>query len=676
MRSSYRIFFAVAAWLMALATLAACATDVPRFIPPDARGPVSVATPWPANTFAVLAYHEVEEDAPDQTFMSVLAGKLREQFAWLQANGYHPISVDQILAAEQGGKPLPEKAILLTFDDGYRSFYTDVYPLLKAYNWPAVLAPVGIWIDTPDGKNVSYGGAMRPRDQFLYWKEITEMSRSGIVEVVSHSYNLHYGVPANPQGNTEPAAATYMYDAKTGKYETSPQFKARITTDVETITDRIYKATGKRPRVWVWPYGAVSGEALEIVANHGYSMALTLTDGLATLDHLMQSPRLLIDNDPNISNFANSVTSMAKKPSLRVAHVDIDYIYDPDPAQADRNLGELVQRIADMQISTVFLQAFADPDGSGLVKSVYFPNSVMPMRADLFNRVAWQLQTRAHVDVYAWLPVLSFDLGPNIERVMRWDPDTAKTYSDPDYYRRLSPFDPAARHAIVQLYEDLSRSAHFDGILFHDDAVLTDYEDASPHALAAYKAAGFTPNIKALRADPDTITRWTQFKTKALTDFTIELAAHVEAIRGKRILTARNIFAQPILNPDSEQWFAQNFENFLASYDWTAPMAMPLMEGIPMKDADAWLDNLVDVVASHAGAMDKTIFEIQAVDWGKPNDDTDNKPIDSVVLTKWLQRMQMRGARSFGYYPDDFVQDHPKLEIIRPAISNAWYPIR
>ena len=60
----------------------------------------------------------------------------------------------------------------------------------------------------------------------------------------------------------------------------------------------------------------------------------------------------------------------------------------------NKNVGALVQRIHDLQISTVFLQAFADPDASGIARQVYFPNSQLPVRADLFNRVAWQIKTR------------------------------------------------------------------------------------------------------------------------------------------------------------------------------------------------------------------------------------------------------------------------------------------
>ncbi len=660
--------------LLAFALLAGCARDIPAFVPPDERSRHSFQEPWPANQFLALAYHDVEDTEPDQTFVSVSTDHLIEQLSWLRASGYQPITVDQILAANQGGPPLPEKALLLTFDDGYRSFYTRVFPILKAYNWPAVLAPVGKWVDTPPNQKVDFGGTLIERERFLTWDQITEMSRSGLVEVASHTDNLHYGALANPQGNLEPAAAVRLYDPKSGTYESDEAYHKRISTDVDRITAKIIKATGKRPRVWVWPYGAANGEAMEIIKDKGYSLVLTLDNGLGKVDDLTNIPRVLVSNDPQLTNFASTTMVMENYTVMRVAHVDLDYVYDPDPVQMEANLGDLVQRIADMQITTVFLQAFADPTGDGLARELYFPNRHLPVRADLFNRASWQLKSRAFVDVYAWMPVLSFDLDSSLPRVAARDIDTQTTAVNPNNYQRLSPFDPQARQKIIELYEDLSKHAMFNGILFHDDALLTDFEDAGPGALQAYQAAGLPGTIEALRADPAIMERWTRYKSRYLIDFTKTLAQHVSAIRGPQIKTARNIFAEPILNPESEAWYAQNLDDFLETYDWTAPMAMPWMEQVPEGEADAWLDRLVEAVASRPGALNKTVFEIQGRDWRTTNGEGEKGPIDSELMEHWLQRLQLSGARSFGYYPDDFTKNHPRLDVIRPAISNAWYP--
>lgn len=657
-----------------LLMLEGCAKDIPLYVPPAQRTVATQDQPWPRNQFLALAYHDVEDSDPDQTYLSVRTDKLIEQLTWLRESGYKAVSVDQILAARNGGEPLPERAVLLSFDDGYRSFYTRVLPILQAFGWPAVLAPVGRWMDTPLSEKVDFGGAMTARDRFLTWSQIAEISRSGLVEIAAHTDNSHYGIVANPQGNTQPAATTRFYDARTARYETEAQFEQRMKHDVAQITRKIRQATGKSPRVWVWPYGAESGTTLRIVAEEGYQLAFTLEDGPAHVDRLMSAPRMLIDGDPQLSSFANDVVARESPAIMRVAHVDLDYVYDPDPEQMDRNLGQLVQRIYDMRITTVFLQAYADPAGDGTVKSLYFPNRWLPMRADLFNRAAWQLKNRARVDVYAWMPVLAFDLAPDITRVARWNPQDPQgaLLPQPGQYQRLSPFDPVARQRIGELYEDLARQAHFDGILFHDDALLSDFEDASPVALAAYRQAGLPGDIAQLRADPAILQRWTRFKSRYLVDFTLELAERVRAIGGPSIKTARNIYAAPILQSESETWFAQNLDDFLQAYDWTAPMAMPYMENVAPGGEHAWLDRMVDVIAQRGpDALQRTVFELQARDWRTK----DGSPVDTATLAGWMKRLQLRGATSYGYYPDDYATDQPKLQGIRPAISNNWYPV-
>lgn len=663
-------------WAIALATLAilsACRTStLAQFTPPQERPVGVMETEWPKHELLTLAYHDIEDGPPNQTFLSVSTDQLVNQLAWLRENGFKAVSIEQVLAAHDGEQSLPERPVLLTFDDGYKSFYTRVYPILKAYQWPAVLAPVGKWMDTPPGQKVDFGGLPVERNRFLNWQEISEMSKSGLVEIAAHTNDLHFGTLANPQGNKEPAASSYLFNAQSQTYETPKAYQQRLSGDARTIAAKIEKATGKAPRVWVWPYGSAGGTALQILAQEGYTVAMTLENGAGKVSALMNMPRMLLANAPGQSDFASQALRVDQPNLVRVAHIDLDYLYDPDPAQMDKNLGLLVQRIADLGITTVFLQAYADPAGDGLVKAVYFPNRWLPVRADIFNRVAWQLRNRAKVKVYAWMPVLSFDLNPEFDRVARWEPGTAQgsAQPDPEQYRRLSPFDERAREQIIEIYEDLARYAHFDGILFHDDALLNDFEDAGASAITAYQQAGLPDNIEVLRSDPALMHRWTRFKTQTLNDFTMTLAARVKAVRGPQIKTARNIFAMPILQPESETWFAQNLDDFLALYDYTAPMAMPYMEGIAPDQANAWLASMVSEVAKRPGALERTVFEVQARDWSKP----DSPFISGAVMANWLETLQLKGAKHFGYYPDDFIANHPPLSEIRPAVSASWYP--
>lgn len=648
----------------------ACAQQPAPFTPPAERPTPANEAPWPKNHFLGIAYHDVEDRDPDQAVVAVRTERLIEQLAWLRENGYQPVTVDQILAARNGGPELPAKAIMLSFDDGYASFYTRVMPILRSYNWHALLAPVGSWVDTPLNQPVDFAGTPRPRSDFLTWQQVREIAQSGLVEIAAHTDANHKGVLANPQGNLQPAATTRRFDPATHRYETEAQFQARMRTDVTAISNKIRAVTGKAPRVWVWPYGAADGTSLAVVGEQGYQMALTLEDGLDSLGNLMSSPRFLVASDPDGEHYANAIVATQTEAPLRVLHVDLDNVYDPDPEQQVRNLDKLIQRVVDMGASTVFLQAFADPKGDGLVRSLYFPNRHLPVRADLFNRVTWQLRTRAHVNVFAWMPVLSFALDSKLPRVTRWDPQTGKVAIDPDQYQRLSPFDPKVRQVIGEIYEDLARTSAIDGVLFHDDAVLSDFEDASPLALKAYAANGLPDTIEALRADPAVMHRWTRFKSRYLIDFTHELTAKVRKLRGPQVQTARNIFAEPMLNPGSEAWFAQNLDDFLTSYDWTAPMAMPLMEGQDLKCSNAWLEKLVATVKARPGALQRTVFELQAKDWR-----TSAAPdLDGAQMAEWMGVLKRQGVTSFGYYPDNFLENSPDLKTVRPALSNQWNP--
>ena len=95
---------------------------------------------------------------------------------------------------------------------------------------------------------------------------------------------------------------------------------------------------------------------------------------------------------------------------------------------------------------------------------------------------------------------------------------------------------------------------------------------------------------------------------------------------------------------------------------------MPFMENAD--DDKKWLQQLLERVDSIPGAFEKTVFELQSVDW------RDSKPVDSMTLSDQMRLLQRSGAYQFGYYPDDFVLDHPDINIIRPVISLSEYPYR
>ncbi|HEX4327519.1 MAG TPA: poly-beta-1,6-N-acetyl-D-glucosamine N-deacetylase PgaB [Burkholderiales bacterium] len=389
----------------------------------------------PPGSFIVLSYHEVRDevrDYPDP--YAVDSGALVAQFAWLRGSGYAPVSLQAIIDARNGGKSLPPKAVLLTFDDGYLSFYTRVYPLLRVFGYPALLAVVGKWIDEPPQADQLYGEkATVGSAAFPTWAQLREMAGSGLVEMASHSYDLHRGILANPQGNVEPAATARLYDAASGSYENDAQWRARVRDDMERNSALIARQTGQRPRAMVWPYGSYNDELVRIAGELGMPVDITLNDGVNTPQvPLSAMRRLLVIHNPPLANFTGEVIGPPVPPPVRVVEVGLDQVVDADPARQEQKLSALLDRVLALGVTHVFLHAFSD-SGAGAAPQAYFATQSMAMRADLFNRVAWQLSTRTDVKVCAAIP-------PSLLRMP-----------------------PAAAAAIVQ---DLARGSNFEGLYF------------------------------------------------------------------------------------------------------------------------------------------------------------------------------------------------------------------
>lgn len=622
-----------------------------------------------AEKLTILSYHEIAEagEALDRDY-AVKPTMFVRQMDWLRNNGYHFVTVDDLLADEAGRKPLPDKAVLITFDDGYRSMYDHAWPILKAWQIPAVVAVVGVWED--ERTTVNYDGKTIPRDKLMSWKELRELADSGLVEIGSHSFDLHRGIQGNPQGNEQPAATTRRWLGEGSGYEAEAAYRQRIESDLAKSSSDIKAHIGHAPRVIAWPYGRYNDIAREAAIRRGMTIGLTLDDGANVADTpLWRLRRILVDSTMGLWELNREITIRNQNLNdndrpMKAMHIDLDYIFDPDPAQVERNLSHLLDRITFLGVNTVYLQAFADPDGDGAADAVYFPNRHMPVRADLFNRVAWQIRTRTPVRrLYAWMPLAAWSLPAKEpaaqDLVVTLPGDTSGRVTMG--YRRLSIFSPRARAVIGEIYEDLARYATFDGILFHDDATLSDYEDASEFGQAAYRSWSLPATVPEIRKSDDLLGRWTILKINAIDDFAKELAGRVRRDR-PGIPIARNLFARVVLSPRAEVWYSQALENSLRNYDFTAIMAMPYMEQAP--DPQAFYADLVKKVQERPGAIDRVVFELQTVDWRR-----DNAPIPTEEIVATLRQLYELGAEHVGYYPDMLFQNHPAPAAIRAVLA-------
>jgi biofilm PGA synthesis lipoprotein PgaB len=609
--------------------------------------------------FLVFCYHTVPVNASLNDPYAVPQNLFVKQMEYLRTHGYQPVSLDDILKASQGRQEFPKKAVLLTFDDAYVSYYDFVVPLLDKFGYPSVLAVVGSWIDHPP-EDI--------REPLMTWDQVRDVSKRRLVEVVSHTYDLHKAIQYNPPGNVGAAVSVRTFDPNSKSYETEEAYRARIEGDFTTQKDLFAGQFGMLPRAVVWPYGRLNAISVEVAREAGLCLGFTMEEGFAHLGRLHDINRNLVKNKP-IRDFIKTVANPeGEEPAIRALQVDLDLVYDPNSyEQTDKNLGKLIDRLVAMKVNTVFLQAFADPAGTGNIKSVYFYNRVLPVRADIFSHAVHQMIIRDMM-VYAWMPTLSIVL-PDKElnkslRVRERIGDSTKPSAS--WYKRLTPFSDTVRDVVYTMYEDLAAHSQIDGILFQDDAYLTDKEDYHPLALATYQC-GFARDITRgeLDNDPELAMTWARYKTEVLIGFTKALMEGVRKYRPEARF-ARNPYARVLTDPESEMWFAQDYELFLMAYDQAVIMAYPQMEKVGRPSE--WLHGLVSKVKDFPQGTEKTVFKVQACDWGQ------ERWVKDLMLLGEIRDILTSGGKHLAYYPDDFWSNKPSLKKIKLEMSTQTYP--
>ncbi|WP_228283979.1 poly-beta-1,6-N-acetyl-D-glucosamine N-deacetylase PgaB [Acinetobacter terrae] len=347
-----------------------------------------------------------------------------------------------------------------------------------------------------------------------------------------------------------------------------------------------------------------------------------------------------------VKKSAPSAKKITKIDQMRIMHIDIDYVYDKDKKQQHENIRNLIERIQQIQPNTIFLQAFADPDANGSVDQVYFKNRHIPLRENLFPLLVKQIRSKTEVKhIYAWLPLMAWEF-PKSYHI----PYVSHSGGGKQGYIRVSPFDQQNLKYVSEIYLDFMKSNSVDGVLYHDDITLSDYEDISAPARKMYKAWGFnSEQVSKLHNSPKQAPL-AQHKTAYLDQFA-EGISKILKQQQPNILTARNMYAPVVLNPVSENWFSQSMPSTYQYYDYNAIMAMPYME--EADDHQQFYLDLIQQSKKYDPELDRTIFELQAVNW------INNQKLSTQEIIETIQFLEKHGVKHIGYYPDDFVNEHP-----------------
>ena len=244
----------------------------------------------------ILCYHDVPETVYLDDF-GVDQRSFINTIEYLKFHDYTFISLDDLVQSRKGNKDLPEKSILLTFDDAYVSFYEFVYPMLKEYKIHSTLAVVTNWIGKEKPDYVKH--------DLMNWDQIREVSKSPYVDVISHSHDLHKGILANPQGNKPAAAVNRLYDEQSKQYENIDEYKKRISDDLKTSKQFLEEKTGDAIDTIAWPHGLYNEITTKLATESGFKDQFTLHDKAAVMDNRFgQIHRFLIHKILQSANYA------------------------------------------------------------------------------------------------------------------------------------------------------------------------------------------------------------------------------------------------------------------------------------------------------------------------------------------------------------------------------------
>lgn len=200
-----------------------------------------------------IMYHSITDGG---STYQVSTAQLESDLAYLHQNGFHTVSVEDLRIYTENRGELPEKPVLLTFDDGFYNNLSSALPLLEKYDMCAVISIVGRYtaIDAPISPHAD-------AYSYLTWGDVQALLDSGRIEIGSHTYDLH--------SNGERAGCSIRYG------EDEELYHAMLMEDLSRLQMEMKENTGTIPSTFAYPYGFICRESVPVLRQLGFICTLT-----------------------------------------------------------------------------------------------------------------------------------------------------------------------------------------------------------------------------------------------------------------------------------------------------------------------------------------------------------------------------------------------------------------
>lgn len=211
----------------------------------------------------ILMYHKVLKSRKGKYVVS--PAQLEKDFIAIKEAGYNTVHLSEVIAWVDGKGSLPDKPIVLTFDDGHYDNMHYAFPLAKEHGIKFMINPVTSFskftTETGDHSNANYS--------HLTWEQIGELARSGVVEFGNHTHAMHKFKPRF--GITQVGG------------ETIEEYTQRLREDITKAQDLIEASGAPRPLTFAYPFGKFTKEGRQVLIDMGFRAILTCTDGVSVI---------------------------------------------------------------------------------------------------------------------------------------------------------------------------------------------------------------------------------------------------------------------------------------------------------------------------------------------------------------------------------------------------------
>ncbi len=205
----------------------------------------------------IIMYHQITKISSRKGDYTVTLDQFKEDIEYINKKGFKTVNMTDIIHYVNGEKDLPEKPLIITFDDGFESILSYVEPIFKEKNMKGVLSIVGSYTDfftENQDHNLTYS--------YIDWDGVNKLIKDNIIEIQNHSYDMH-----KCSGNCRKGVCKIIY-------EDESKYDSIVGADLEKMQNIMKEKTGYIPNTLTLPFGSYTKETISLAKKLGFKAIL------------------------------------------------------------------------------------------------------------------------------------------------------------------------------------------------------------------------------------------------------------------------------------------------------------------------------------------------------------------------------------------------------------------